>query len=106
MIALKRVFALAAVVIAIRYISVYYYTAEFNHFVQQQAQRTRLKEELKQDILSKAKFYALPVKDDNITITTGGAVVRVNVDYRVPVDLLIFRHELKFRSIGSGLLRK
>jgi hypothetical protein len=103
--ALKRTLALAGLLILVRYFSIYYYTSEFNHFVQKEAQRTRQKAELKREILDKAETYSLPINEDNITITTGGAIISVAVDYRVPIDFLIYRHELAFRTIGSGLLR-
>jgi hypothetical protein len=102
---LKWMLIVASVLVTARYSSIYYQASEFNHFVQQEAQRTRFKQELQQEILYKAKVYALPVSEDNITITTAGAVISVAVNYQVPLNLLIFRHELKFRTTGSGMMR-
>ena len=62
--------------------------------------------QLKSALLNKAQEYSLPVKDDDISITTTGAVFRVAVDYRVPIDLFVYSPRLTFHTIGAGLLRE
>ena len=104
--ALKLTFALAGLLALLRYVPVYYHTSEFNDFVKQETQRTRLKGQLKSALLNKAKEYSLPVQEDDIDITITGAVLRVAVDYRVPIDLLVYSPKLKFRAIGAGFLRQ
>jgi hypothetical protein len=44
------------------------------------------------------------VKESDITFTTTDNVLRVSVDYQVPLNMLIFNHEVKFHAIASGLL--
>ena len=103
---LKLTFVLAGLLAFITYGNVYYHTSEFDDFVRHEAQRTRLKNQLKQEILNKASAYSVHVREDDISITTTGAVFRVAVDYRVPIDLFAYSRELRFQTIGSGLLRE
>ena len=103
--ALKLMFALAGLLALIRYFVVYYHTSEFNHFVTLEAQRTRQKDQLKWALLNRARDYSLPVKEADINITTRDGVFSVVVNYRVPLDLLIYRPELEFRASGAGLVQ-
>ena len=103
--ALKLMFALAGLLALIRYVVVYYNTSEFNHFVTQEAQRTRQNGQLKWALLNRARDYSLPVKEADIDITTRNGVFSVVVNYRVTLDLLIYRPELKFRASGAGLVQ-
>ncbi len=102
---LKLMFALAGLLFLIRYVVVCYYTSEFNHFVTLEAQRTQQKGQLKGALLNRARDYSLPVKEADINITTRDGVFSVVVNYRVPLDLLIYRPELKFRASGAGLVQ-
>src|SRR5881628_1461099 len=101
--ALKLMFALAGVLVLSRYVPIYYHTSEFNDFVRQEAQRTRQRRQLKGALLNRAKDYSLPVTEANITTRDG--VFSVVVNYRVPLDLLLYRPELKFQASGAGLLQ-
>ena len=103
---LKVALSLAGLLALARYPLVYYHSLEFNDFVIQESQRTRMKSPLKGALLNKAEAYNLPVKEDDIHITTSGAVFRVAVDYRVPINLLVFSHELTFHTVAGGLLRE
>ena len=104
--ALKLTLAFMSLLVLIRYANVYYRTSEFDDFVRHEAQRTRVKDQLKRQILNKAKVQYLPVQENDINITMSGPVFRVAVDYRVPLDLFIYNHELRFHASGSGLLRE
>ena len=44
------------------------------------------------------------MKESDISIDETDDILRVTVDYQVPVNLLIYNPTLKFRMIGSGLL--
>src|SRR5215470_12610997 len=104
--ALKLTFALVGVLFLSRYIPVYYYTSEFNEFVKQEAQRNQRRDQLKVALLNRAKDYSLSITEADINITTNDGVFRVAVDYRTPLDFLIYRPELKFHATGAGLLRE
>jgi hypothetical protein len=92
-----------AFVLLARYFPVVYYATQFNDFVKNEAQRTRVGSQLRKALLDRAELYFLPVKADNIQITEDDGLIRVNVDYKVPVNLFIFTHELSFHAAGAGL---
>ena len=91
-------------VMALRYIPVYYHTWEFNRFVQEQVPRIRSKAPLREAILTKAEEHNIPITAQNISMTTSDSVLRVNVEYQVPVNFYLFRKDLSFHAMGSGLL--
>src|SRR5262245_17425411 len=102
---LDRAVKLAAVLVGLlvvaMYAPVYYHTSEFNEFVRTETRHVRQRGELRQVIMTKAEDYRLPVREENINITMQDSVFRVAVDYRVPVNLILFRHELTFHAVGS-----
>ena len=94
--------ALAFFVLA-RYFPVLYYTSQFNDFVKHEPQRMPLRPQLQQNLLQQAAIYFLPIRADDIRIKEDGDLIRVNVDYRVPVNFFIFTYELSFHATGAGL---
>jgi hypothetical protein len=104
--ALRLTFVLAGLVFLLRYIPIYYYTSEFNDFVKQEVLRNQQPDQLKLALLNRAKDYSLPVTDADIIITARDGVFRVVIDYRKPLDFLVYRPELKFHATGAGLVRE
>ena|SRR5215467_644841 len=104
--AVRLAVVIAGFLVTIQCVPAYYNSLVFNDYVREEAQHTRVKAKLQEAILSQAKAYSLPVKSSDIVITTGGSVFRVYVDYRVPVNLLVYTPELKSHAIGSGLFRE
>jgi hypothetical protein len=102
--ALKITFVLVFILALTRYIPVYYISTEYSEFVRHETAHARSERQLKQSLLNEAREHSLPVKESDIDIKETDNVLRVTVDYRVPLNMLIFNHELKFRAIGSGLL--
>jgi hypothetical protein len=102
--ALKAGVVLAAVLALGQYAAVYYSSVQFKEFVQRQARQAPAKNQLKWALVNKAKEYSLPVTESDINITTAGSVMRVDVDYQVPLNLLVYGTELNFRAIGAGLM--
>jgi hypothetical protein len=101
--ALKLTLFLVFVLVVGRYVPVYYHTMEFNRYVQEQTPRIRMQAPLRQAILSKAEEHNLPVTAQDISMTTRDSVLRVNVEYQVPVNFYIFQRAFKFSAVGSGL---
>src|SRR5882672_6351798 len=101
-----RVLKVLAVVVMFfllaRYFPVVYYAIEFNDFVKQEAQRSRIGPQLQKALLDQAQLYFLPVKPDDIRVNEDGDLIRVNVDYKVPVNLFVFTHESSFHAAGAG----
>jgi|ERR1051326_1493997 hypothetical protein len=104
--ALKLTFVLAGLTFLIRYIPICYYSSEFNDFVKEEANRTQRKDQLKLALLSRARDYSLSMTESDIDITTHDGVFRVAVDYRTPLDFLIYRPQLKFHTTGATLARE
>jgi hypothetical protein len=103
---LTGVLALVGVLALSQPLSIYYRSSAFDDYLKHEIWRTRAVERLKGALLDKAKDYALPVNEDDIRITEAGAVFRVDVDYRVPLNLLIYKPQLKFHSVSAGLIRE
>jgi hypothetical protein len=87
----------------VQYVPVYYHTMEFNRYVEEQVSRIRSTRPLQEAILSKAEEHRLPVTAENISMSTLDSVLRVSVDYQVPVNFYVFHQDLKFQAKGSGL---
>jgi hypothetical protein len=99
-----KVLALAvAFFLLARYFPVVYYAVQFNDFVKQETQRSRIRPQLQKALLDQAQVFFLPVRPDDIRIAEDGDLIRVNVDYEVPIDLFVFTHELRFHAQGAGL---
>ena len=102
--ALKLVFWGALSVALLRYIPVYYHTSEFNRYVQEQVPRIRQRAPIQEAILSKAGEHNLNVTAKNIVMSTSDSVLRVNIEYHVPMNYFLFQQDLTFRAAGSGFL--
>jgi len=78
---------------------------QYDDFVKREAQHVRTPAPLKQALLDEARNYALPIKESDINFSSTNGVFKVAVDYRVPVNLIVYNHELKFHATGSFLLQ-
>jgi hypothetical protein len=99
----KAILITVALLLLVRYFPVVYHAIEFNNFVKLEAQRNRIGPQLQRALLAQAAIDFLPVKSDDIRIKEGDGLIRVSVDYKVPVNLLVFTHELGFHASGAGL---
>jgi hypothetical protein len=97
---------LIGVILISRYVPSYYNSWLFKDFVEQESQRARAVNKLKETIVTKAQSFSLPVDESDVVITKEGSIYRVNVNYSVPVDLFVYSPELKFRVVAAGLIRK
>ncbi len=41
----------------------------------------------------------------DIHVRTNNGAIRVEVNYRIPIDLLVYSPEMRFRTIGSAFLQ-
>jgi len=53
-------------------------------------------EELRDTIFKEVQDLELPAKREDIKVEYSGRTVRISVDYVVPVDFLIFQHDMHF----------
>jgi hypothetical protein len=87
-----------------QYLLVYYNSTQFNYFVQRQMDLPRSKDQLRAVLLNGAPDFSVSLQHSNINITTTDGVLRVGVDYRVPLNLLVYHPEVRFHTRGAGLL--
>jgi len=104
--AVKLTLLMVLVFILARYAPIYYHTMEFNRYVQEQTPRIRMQAPLKEAILSKAEEHHIPITAQDISMTTSDSVLRVNVEYQVPVNFYIYHGAFKSSAVGSGLLMR
>lgn len=104
--ALKLIFCAAFVMVTVRYVPVYYHTMEFNRYVQEQVPRIRMQAPIKEAILIAAERHNLPITEEDIAMTTSDSVLRVSVDYKVPVNFYVFQRDFSFNAMGSGFLMR
>ena len=100
--ALKVLAVLIGLVLLARYFPVIYYSTIFNDMVKQETMKARGAADLRKALLDKADLYFLPVKSEDIQIKETGNVIHIDVNYRVPVDLFVFTHEMTFHAAAAG----
>jgi hypothetical protein len=86
--------------VLVRNAGVYHRAIQFNHYVQEQASIIGSHGSLKEILLLKAEQSQLPITGQDINISRNGPELRVSVEYRVPLDLLLFQKELTFHPSG------
>jgi hypothetical protein len=86
-----------------KYVPTYYAANQFNDYVKRAPQHNRVVPQLHQAVMEKAESYLLPVKPVDVEIKQDGGLIRLKVDYKVPVDLFVFKHVLRFQASGAGL---
>ena len=94
--ALKVLGVIAVFVLLARYFPILYYSMEFNDFVKQEVQRSRIAPQLEKALLDQAQIYFLPVKAEDIRIFEDGK----------PQDVFTFQQntDLHCRSRSSSIV--
>ena len=100
----KTTIVLVSLLGLIRYIPIYYSFSEYSEFVKHETKRAVSKSQLKQSLLNEARQYSIPVTESDISIRETDNILRVTVDYKVPLKMLIFDHDLKFHTIASAFM--
>ena len=100
----KTTIVLVSLLGFMRYIPIYYSFAEYSEFVKHETKRAVSKSQLKQSLLNEARQYSIPVTESDISIRETDNILRVTVDYKVPLKMLIFNHDLKFHTIASAFM--
>ena len=98
--------------VALQYIPVFFYALEFDDFVRDEVKYAPLretddKEHITRHILDEGGYYRMILdrKDINVTktrdLSRGINFLTADVDYRMPVDLYYFTHEVRFHLHAS-----
>jgi hypothetical protein len=53
-------------------------------------------EQIRETVFKEAQDLDVPIKKEEIKVFASPSVVRISLDYRVPVDLLVYKMELHF----------
>jgi len=53
-------------------------------------------EQIRDTIFKEAQDLDVPIKKEDIKVLASPSVVRISLDYRVPIDLLVYKMELHF----------
>lgn len=53
-------------------------------------------EQIRDTIFKEAQDLDVPIKKEEIKVLASTSVVRISLDYRVPIDLLVYKMELHF----------
>lgn len=99
--ALKVILLVVGIFVLTRYLGVYQRATAFNRYVQEESSLVRSKRSLQEILLLRAEQDKLPITDRNIQISSEGNVLRVSVEYQVPLDLIVFQKELTFHSSST-----
>jgi len=99
---LKPILATVALVLFVRYGAVYYSTSEFNRFIHEEVTRTTSKDLLRTHILHNAQEHSLSLNDEDISITSQGSQLQVEIHYLVPLNYYVGKHVMAFQASASG----
>jgi hypothetical protein len=53
-------------------------------------------EQIRETVFKEAQDLDVPIKKEDIKVLASTSVVRISLDYRVPIDLLVYKMELHF----------
>ena len=88
-----------------QYVPAYFAAFQFNDYVRQEvkyaASSKKTADKLRTEIFEKAGELGIPIKKDDIRITKRGPSFTLEVSYRWPIDMKVYRHELSFHTSQS-----
>ena len=107
---LKAVIVLVVIVIlifaAIKIVPIYVNDYELADKMQEQARfavvNRYTEEQIRDNIFKAVLDIGIPAKKEDIKVVATNSVVRISMDYTVPVDLLGFHTELHFSTNSEG----
>jgi len=59
-------------------------------------------DQIRDTIFKEAQDLDVPIKKEEIKVLASPSLVRISLDYRVPVDLLVYKMELHFTPSGEN----
>jgi len=103
---LKPVLGTVALVLFVRYSTVYYHAYELGEFISEEVHKTSSKAVLQERIMKGAEQHNVALTEEDIAITKKGSLLSVELNYRVPVSYLVANHVLDFHAAASGTPQK
>jgi len=104
---LKVALVVAGILISVQTVPALYHSNQFDGFVKEEIQRSRTQSsapQISSVLLTKAGQYSVPLKEEDIDVRTQDGVLRVEVNYRIPVNLLVYSPQMRFRTVGGTFL--
>jgi hypothetical protein len=93
---------------AYQYVPAYVTAFQFNDFVRQQVKYAgssrKTTDTLREEVFRKANELGIGLTKKDIRITRHGPAFTLELEYRWPIDMKVYRHELVFRSSQTGEL--
>jgi hypothetical protein len=91
---------------ASQYVPPYVNAFQFNDFIRQEvkfaAPSRRTIEDVRTAVVQKAKEFNIALNPRDVKITRRGPSFTLNLEYRFPIDLRVYQHELVFQANESG----
>ena len=89
-----------------QYVPGYFNAIQFNDFVRQEVKYAvasrKSPDTVRSLVLQKAAELEIPLTKNDIRITRRGPSFTLEIDYRWPVNLRVYKHDLAFHVIESG----
>jgi hypothetical protein len=62
----------------------------------------KTEEDVRKEVFEKIQDLGIPATKENIKIELNLRGCRISVEYTVPVDLIVYQHELHFNPVGDN----
>jgi len=89
-----------------QYVPAYFSAFQLNDFIRQEvkfaASTRKTPENVRRSVLEKAEELHIPITASDIEITRRGPAFQLDLEYRFPIDLKVYKHDLVFHSSESG----
>ncbi|HEX4998547.1 MAG TPA: hypothetical protein VFY29_09980 [Terriglobia bacterium] len=94
------------IVAAVQYGSVYLMALEYNDYVEQQVKYAgrarRSMDDIRGNVVSKAREFGFDIPPRDVHMTRKGVSFTLDLTYVRPVEMYLYRHNLKFNVSSSG----
>ena len=89
-----------------QYAPPFVYAFQFKDFIRQEVKyasaRRKSTEDVKHELLDKAREFKIPLTDRDIHIVPRGPSFRLDLDFGWTIDLRVYQHQLKFHASENG----
>jgi hypothetical protein len=106
----RQLFILLALILLLfagaQYVPGYFAALQFNDYVRQEVKfavsSRKTPEAVRDEALQKANELGIPLTKNDVRITRRGPAFTIEIDYRWPINLRVYRHDLVFHVLESG----
>jgi hypothetical protein len=89
-----------------QYVPVYFNVIQFNDFIRQEVKYAgparKSTEDVVRSIVLKAKEFDIALNPRDIRVTRRGPSFTLDLEYRFPIDLRVYHHDLTFKVSEMG----